>query len=104
GSQDLAYSQYRAYDNIAQMVNLVNIDACFDLGDAEKGFTNKSYVSKMILEQPYNLFNYSNLGYQTYFNAQEEIDLIEKLYFDAYRLGDISVQMELVEPVMRDAD
>lgn len=58
----------------------------------------------MILEQPYNLFNYSNIGYQTYFNSQEEIDLVEKLFFDAYRLGEISSDIELVEPVMRDAD
>lgn len=104
GSQDLAYPQYRAYDGISKMINFVNIDARFDLGDAEQGFDNTSHVSKMILEQPYNLFNYSNIGYQTYFNSQEEIDLVEKLYFDAYRLGEVSAQIDLVEPTMRDAD
>ena len=36
GSQDLIYAQYRAYDKLDQMVNLVNIDRKFDLGDAEK--------------------------------------------------------------------
>jgi hypothetical protein len=33
GSQDLTYSNYRAYDNIIPMVNIVNIDSNFDLGD-----------------------------------------------------------------------
>ncbi|WP_459211548.1 formimidoylglutamase [Aquimarina rhabdastrellae] len=104
GSQDLTYAQYRAYDVMEKMVNLVNVDARFDLGDSSQEMTNKSFVSKIIVDQPYNLFNYSNLGYQTYFNAQEEINLIEKLYFDAVRLGEIIADISVVEPVMRDAD
>jgi len=104
GSQDLAYAQYRAYDDYGRMVNLVNIDAQFDLGDTEQVLCNKSYVGKMVVNEPYNLFNYANLGYQTYFNAQEEINLIDKLFFEAYRLGEITSDITLSEPVMRDAD
>lgn len=104
GSQDLAYAQYRAYDEYGQMVNLVNVDAKFDLGDTEQDLCNKSYIGKMVVNEPYNLFNYANIGYQTYFNAQEEINLIEKLFFEAYRLGDISSNITLAEPVMRDAN
>jgi hypothetical protein len=64
---------------------------------------NNSFLGKIILEQPYNLFNYSVVGYQTYFNSQEEIDLMEKLYFEAYRLGDVTHAINLIEPVMREA-
>lgn len=104
GSQDITYAQYRAYDQIGRMVNLVNIDGRFDLGDAEQEISNVSYVSKMIVNQPYNLFNYSNIGYQTYYNSQDEIELMERLFFDAYRLGEASSDFSAVEPVMRDAD
>jgi len=104
GSQDLTYPLYRAYDNLEQMVNLVSIDSKFDFGKQEDGISAKSYLSKIILDEPNNLFNFSNIGYQTYFNSQEEIDLIEKLYFDAYRLGEISNNIELAEPTFRDAD
>lgn len=104
GSQDLTYAQYRAYDGFGHMVNLVNVDARFDLGDSEKGVSNTSYVGKMVLDQPYNLFNYSNIGYQTYYNPQDEIELMDRLYFDAYRLGEVSSQVDMVEPVMRDAN
>lgn len=104
GSQDLLYAQYRSYDDIGGMVNLVNIDAQFDLGNSEEALSNKSYLGRIVMEAPYKLFNFSNLGYQTYFNSQEEIDLIEKLYFDAYRLGTVSNDVSSVEPVMRDAD
>src|SRR5690606_522835 len=102
GSQDLLYAQYRAYDRREQMVNLVNIDNRFDLGDAEKPINNRSYVGKIVVNKPYNLFNYSNIGYQTYFNSQDEIELMDRLFFDAYRLGEVSGKMAVVEPVMRD--
>ncbi|SEL65588.1 Arginase family enzyme [Aquimarina amphilecti] len=104
GSQDLVYGQYRAFDILERMVNLVNVDSRFDLGNTSQPIKNNSFVGKIIVEQPYNLFNYSNIGYQTYFNSQEEIDLIEKLYFDAYRLGEVTSDVTIVEPIMRDAD
>ena len=103
GSQDLTYANYRAYDNILPMVNIVSVDTNFDLGDANLPIKNNSYVGKIIVEQPYNLFNYATIGYQTYFNSQEELDLIEKLYFEAHRLGEISGDINKVEPLMRDA-
>jgi arginase family enzyme len=103
GSQDLTYSNYRAYDNIIPMVNIVNIDSNFDLGDSSLPIKNNSYLGKIILEQPYNLFNYSTIGYQTYFNSQDEIDLMDNLYFEAYRLGEVTNNITIVEPVMRDA-
>jgi hypothetical protein len=104
GTQDLTYPLYRAYDSLEQMVNLVSIDSRFDIGKQEEGITSNSYMSKIILDEPNNLFNFSNIGYQTYYNSQEEIDLVEKLYFDAYRLGEISNNIALSEPVFRDAD
>lgn len=104
GSQDLSYAVYRAYDEIIPMVNVVNVDCMFDLGDSSQPIKNNSFLGKVIMEKPYNLFNYATLGYQTYFNSQEEIDLMEKLYFEAYRLGEISAKINLAEPVMRDAN
>ena len=104
GSQDLTYALYRAYDVLEQMVNLVSIDSRFDFGKEDSGISSASYLTKIIVDEPNNLFNYSNIGYQTYFNSQEEIDLIEKLFFDAYRLGDVSNNISISEPVFRDAD
>ena len=104
GSQDLTYANYRAYDSLMPMVNIVNVDKSFDLGDSSKPIKNNSFVGKVILDQPYNLFNYATIGYQTYFNSQEEIDLMERLHFESYRLGEISKDITIVEPVMRDAN
>ncbi|GAA4964448.1 formimidoylglutamase [Algibacter aquimarinus] len=104
GSQDLTYANYRAYDNVIPMVNIVNVDSQFNLGDSTKPIKNNSYVGKIILDQPYNLFNYATIGYQTYFNSQEEIDLMDSLYFESYRLGEVSKDITIVEPVLRDAN
>lgn len=104
GSQDLTYALYRAYDSLEQMVNLVSIDSKFDFGKQEDKISSESYLTKIIVEEPNNLFNYSNIGYQTYFNSQEEIDLIEKLFFDAFRLGEVCSNISISEPVFRDAD
>ncbi len=104
GTQDLTYANYRAYDTLIPMVNIVNVDCKFDLGDSSRPIKNNSFVGKIIIEQPYNLFNYATIGYQTYFNSQEEIDLMDKLYFESYRLGQISKDVTLVEPVLRDAN
>ena len=103
GSQDLTYANYRAYDVITPMVNIANVDARFDLGDSNKPIKNNSFVGKIILDKPYNLFNYATIGYQTYFNAQEEIDLMDSLFFESYRLGEVSKDITIVEPVLRDA-
>ncbi|GAA4308218.1 formimidoylglutamase [Pontixanthobacter gangjinensis] len=104
GSQDLVYAQYRAYDKLDQMVNLVNIDRKFDLGDAEKQISSESYVGKIVVNKPYNLFNYSALGYQTYFNSQDEIELMERLFFEAYRLGEVTSDIRQMEPIFRSAN
>ncbi|MDQ1164384.1 formimidoylglutamase [Flavobacterium sp. SORGH_AS_0622] len=104
GSQDLTYALYRAYDDLEQMVNLVAVDNRFDFGKENESVSANSYLTKIIIDEPNNLFNYCNIGYQTYYNSQEEIDLIEKLFFDAYRLGEISNKITLAEPVFRDAD
>ena len=103
-SQDALYAQYRAYDGVCSMINMVNIDTRFDLGDAEAAITNKSYVGKIIVDKPYNLFNYSVLGYQSFFNPPQEIALMEALYFDAHRLGAVTADIKDVEPIFRNAD
>ncbi|SDZ95441.1 Arginase family enzyme [Flavobacterium gillisiae] len=104
GSQDLTFALYRAFDELEQMVNLVSIDSKFDFGKENDEVFASSYLTKIIIDEPNNLFNYCNIGYQTYYNSQEEIDLVEKLFFDGYRLGEISNNIALAEPVFRDAD
>ncbi|MDC1237547.1 formimidoylglutamase [Polaribacter sp.] len=103
GGQDITYINYRAYDTLEQSVNITTVDSRFDLGNLEEELTSQSYLSKIIMQEPNNLFNYCNVGYQTYFNSQEEISLLDNLFFDTYRLGEAKV-LENIEPAFRNAD
>ncbi len=102
-TQDITYPVYRAFDGIHDMINIVSIDSRFDFGIEDELISSHSYMSKIITEKPNNLFNFSNIGYQSYFIAQEEIDLMDRLFFDAYRLGEVSKDIMLAEPVLRNA-
>jgi arginase family enzyme len=104
GGQDLTYANYTAYENLEQHINIVSVDPTIDLGDVEDPLTSQSYLSKIVLHQPNYLFNYSNLGYQTFFTDPRIVDMMGKLYFDIYRLGDVRANMQEVEPVVRNAD
>lgn len=103
GGQEMTYVNYRAYDNLEQSVNITVVDSRFDLGTLEDDLSSHSYMSKIIMQEPNNLFNYCNVGYQTYFNDPDEIQLFDNMYFDCYRLG-VSKNLEAIEPAFRNAD
>lgn len=104
GSQDLTYAQYKAYEKVGRIINIVAIDPRFDLGHSGEQLDSQSYMSHIILQQPNFLFNYTNIGYQTYFVDQQAISLMKHLYFDTYRIGMVRHDMEEVEPMVRNAD
>jgi formiminoglutamase len=108
GGQDLTYAQYLAYETLEQKVDLVIIDPRFDLDDDDYPetieTTSASYLQKIFLHEPNYLFNYSNLGYQTYYTSQDSLRVMEKLYFDTHRLGELSGQVTVTEPIIRNAN
>lgn len=104
GSQDLTYANYRAYDALEKMVNIVSIDSRLDVGSEGRDLDHQSYVSHLVLQEPHNLYNFTNIGYQTYFCNPEEILLIENLFFEAVRLGEAQGNMPGTEPLIREAD
>lgn len=104
GSSDLNYANYMAYTKLEQTINLVSIDAKFSLGNTDSIINSSNYFSKILFHQPNVLFNYSNLGYQTYFIDQKELELLDELFFDIYRLGLIKGNLEQAEPIIRNAD
>jgi formiminoglutamase len=107
GGQDLTYAQYLAYESLEQKVDLVVVDSKFDLDEEDQeGMSAKSdtYLNKILLHQPNYLFNFSNIGYQTYFVNQDSLKVMSKLYFDVHRLGEFSDDMSLAEPIVRNAN
>jgi arginase family enzyme len=107
GGQDLTYAQYMGYENLEQKVDLLVVDNRFDLDEDETeglATTSQSYLSKIFLHQPNYLFNFSNMGYQTYFVSQDSLRVMDKLYFDVHRLGEFVSDLSIAEPVIRNAN
>lgn len=107
GGQDLTYAQYMAYETLEQKVDLVVVDQKFDLNeDEEEGIatTSETYLNKIFAHQPNYLFNFSNIGYQTYFVNQESLKVMNNLFFDVHRLGELAKDISLAEPVIRNAN
>lgn len=104
GTQALTYAMYRAYDKVKKNVTLCVLDSKFDLGSVESHIHSENYLSHIIMRKPNNLFNYKNLGYQTYFINQEEINLLDKMNFDIHRLGEVTEDITISESVLRDTD
>ena len=107
GSQDLTYPQYCAYGRFNSKVDLLVIDSFFDLSTEIIGspeINSSSYLNKIIVHEPDILFNYSNIGYQSYFVSQEMLRLMDKLCFDTFRLGELSGKIQEAEPIIRSAN
>ncbi len=104
GGQDITYANYLAYEKLEKTINIASIDSHLDLGNASEKFNSNSFLSKIILHKSNYLFNFSNIGYQTYYVSPLELDLMQKLFFDVFRLGTARSNLHAIEPIVRDSD
>ncbi len=103
GSDDLVFPIYKAYEILGRVINICSVDSRFNLEGGEE-INSNNYLQHIILQQPNYLFDYVNVGYQTYFVGSEMIHLMEDLKFSTRRLGEVQVAMEKAEPMVRYSD
>lgn len=104
GTQDLTIALYHSFKIPKQLINIVSVDSQFDFSQDDELISSKSYMSKLIMEDNNYLHNYTNIGYQSYLNAQEELDLMDELSFDSIRLAKVLDDVQITEPVFREAN
>ncbi len=102
GSHDISLGQFFAYQGLEKLISVLNVDALLDLD--ESGPANLSHIHKMLVHEPNFLFNYSHLAYQSYLIETSSIEVLERLYFETYRIGLLRQVLEDMEPVIREAD
>ena len=61
-------------------------------------------MNKIILDDSNKLNDFTNIGYQRHLCSYEEIELMDKLFFEKISLGEISENNMRAEPIIRDAD
>ncbi len=98
----LDYGQYMGYEVLEKDVNLLVADSRIDLLDSTD--SELQHTKKIVLHVPNYLFNYSHIGYQSYLNAPEAFETLEKLNFDRIRIGQVHKGIELLEPYIRFAN
>lgn len=104
GTHDLDYGQYWAYERLEKLVSFLNVDAFLDLEDKHGAPAERKHVHKMLLHEPNYLLSYTHLAYQSYLIDPASIGVLEKLYFEAFRIGQMRTNMAEMEPAIRQAD
>ncbi|MCS6824107.1 MAG: formimidoylglutamase [Cytophagaceae bacterium] len=103
GPHELDYAQFLAYRDSSSYVNMLIIDAFIDIS-GNTSEPSHNHIHKILLHQPNLIFNYSHLGYQQYLVPEEYVNTLDKLYFEAYRVGQIRDNIKEMEPIVRYAD
>lgn len=104
GSHDLDYGQYMAYESLEKLVSFLNVDASLDLDDRQDAPAHHRHIHKILMHEPNYLFSYTHLAYQSYLIDPLAVGVLEKLYFEAFRIGQMRTNLQEMEPVIRNAD
>ena len=104
GSHDIDYGQYCAYETMEKLVSLLNIDAFLDLEEKRESPESKHHIHKILLHEPNYLFSYTHLAYQSYLIDPHAVSILERLYFEAFRVGQVRTNIQEIEPTVRNAD
>lgn len=104
GSNDIIYPIFKSFDSHSKKVNIVSIDNQFDLYQDSDIISGRTYMNKIILDDSNKLNDFTNIGYQRHLCSYEEIELMEKLFFEKISLGEILENNMKAEPIIRDAD
>lgn len=104
GTHDFDVSLYSAYEDMEKLVSILNVDALIDLGHDDIKGPNAKHVHDILTYEPNFLFNFSQIGYQTYLIDSDSLAIMEELYFETYRVGKLRGDIFEAEPIIRDAD
>ena len=104
GSNDLIFPVFKSFNSIKNKVNIVSIDNQFDLYQDSDIISGRSYMNKIIIDETNKLNDFTNIGYQRHLCSTDEMELMEKLFFEYISLGEISENNNKAEPFIRDAN
>ena len=104
GSHDLDIGQYRGYEDLNKLVSFLNVDAFIDLEEGVQPSLSSQHIHKILLHEPNYLFSYTHLAHQSYLVDSTSAAILERLYFEAYRVGQLRTNLQEMEPAIRNAD
>lgn len=96
GVNEQMFGHYKAYRQYDAPVEIVQVASGIDM---EEGTPLRS----ILVEKPSNLFNIDFLATQAYYISEGTSALLEKMYFENHRLGEVRDAIEETEPILRSA-
>lgn len=97
-----AFGQYAGFEGYHEAVNMVNVDASFDLEEGDD--LEKGYLTHLFEYGESFLSHYAHIAYQSYLVDIDALKVFEKLNFEGVRLGEVRQQMQECEPIVRAAN
>lgn len=92
----LLYGYYQGYRNYSEPVEVVHVSHSVDLDEG-------SVLRRIIETKPSVLFNMDFLATQSYYISAQTAAILDKMYFENHRLGELRSNIEESEPLLRSA-
>ena len=104
GGHDLTIPMYRALESVGRPMNVVTVDPRLDFGGDPSVVSSRNHMNSVVMHEPNFLFDFCNVGHQGYLTDPDTLELLERLQFDAIRLGHLLENIKAIEPVIRNTD
>jgi formiminoglutamase len=99
---EMINAQFQAYKSFKQKINLAIVDENIRLSLTEN---EKQYLNYILEDDgKENLLHLSTIAAQGHLTNVDVLTYFEMKYFDVVRLGQVRMQPEEIEPLIRDAD
>jgi formiminoglutamase len=92
------------YETLEKLISLLNVDAFVDLEEKKEAGESRNHVHKILLHEPNYLFSYTHLAYQSYLIDPASVAVLEKLNFEAFRIGQMRLICRKWNQAIRNAD
>ena len=102
GTQALSYIIYKGIKK--KYINVATVDIKLDIAANTQQLNSRNFITHMILDEEQKLLEYVNIGSQAPYNATEEFDVLEQLNFENIRLGKVTENISITEPLLREMD
>ena len=102
GASKYNLGSYLAFEKNQIPMNMVSVDSMMNKDKIHPIVSKELNINN--LSDSLAIFNFINIGYQSYFVEKEFIDFINDSYYEAYRLGFVRANLLEMEPCLRDTN
>ena len=105
GSQDLGRGILMALEKHEGLHQILTIDSMLDFSMKEDDqLTSRNYLNQVVRSAGLKKFSLTNLGHQTCFVTENQLQQLDKSFLESIRLGEARKDIKEVEPLIRDSE